>query len=110
MYVFIVQAEGEKVVREFFPNSTIMRPGPMWGKEDKLLGKIADVANWSPFLPTFFGGKQLIQPVAANDVGQAIMSALASTHSAGKTYELGGPELFHYDDLAKMVCDEIYQV
>ena len=41
---------------------------------------------------------------------QAIMSALASTDSAGKTYELGGPEIFHYEDLAKMVCDEIYQV
>ena len=38
------------------------------------------------------------------------MSALASTDSAGKTYELGGPEIFHYEDLAKMVCDEIYQV
>ena len=70
LFDFICQGVGEKVVREFFPNATIMRPAAMWGKEDKLLGKIADVANWSPFLPTFHGGKQKIQPVAANDVGQ----------------------------------------
>lgn len=103
------KAEGEKVVRMFHPNATIMRPAPMWGKEDKFLGRICDMANWAPFIPTANFGKQKLQPVSAIDVAQAIMSALASTSSQGKTYELGGPQIFEHEQLLNLVCDEIYQ-
>jgi len=102
------KGEGEEVVRDFFPDATILRPAPMWGNEDKMLGKIADCTNWFPFLPTVNDGKQKIQPVAANDVGQAIVSALASTESQGKTYELAGPDVITHSELLRLVADEIY--
>ena len=41
----ILKARGEEVVRSIFPETTIVRPAPMFGFEDRLLHKLAGVAN-----------------------------------------------------------------
>jgi NADH dehydrogenase (ubiquinone) 1 alpha subcomplex subunit 9 len=45
MLTFIFQARGEDVVRSIFPETTIVRPAPMFGFEDRLLHKLAGVTN-----------------------------------------------------------------
>lgn len=40
-----VQARGEAVVRSIFPETTIVRPAPLFGFEDNLLHKLAGVSN-----------------------------------------------------------------
>lgn len=35
-----MQALGEKAVREVIPDATIVRPGTMWGHEDRFLNRI----------------------------------------------------------------------
>lgn len=37
------KAEGEDAVRRTFPNATIVRPGSIYGHEDRLLNKMAGV-------------------------------------------------------------------
>ncbi len=39
------QGQGEEVAREIFPETTIVRPAPMFGFEDKLLNKLASATN-----------------------------------------------------------------
>ena len=39
------QAQGEEVVRSIFPEATIVRPGPLFGFEDRLLHKLAGRTN-----------------------------------------------------------------
>ena len=39
------QARGEAVVRDIFPETTIVRPAPLFGFEDRLLHKLAGVTN-----------------------------------------------------------------
>lgn len=39
------QARGEAVVRQIFPETTIVRPAPLFGFEDRLLHKLAGVTN-----------------------------------------------------------------
>jgi hypothetical protein len=39
------QARGEAVVRSIFPETTIVRPAPLFGFEDRLLHKLAGVTN-----------------------------------------------------------------
>jgi NADH dehydrogenase (ubiquinone) 1 alpha subcomplex subunit 9 len=41
----IWQGWGEEVVRSIFPETTIVRPAPMFGNEDWLLHKLAGVTN-----------------------------------------------------------------
>ena len=40
-----LQAWGEEVVRSIYPETTIVRPAPMFGFEDNLLHKLAGVSN-----------------------------------------------------------------
>lgn len=42
---FKTKGWGERVVREIFPETTIVRPAPMFGFEDNLLHKLAGVTN-----------------------------------------------------------------
>lgn len=42
---FRTKARGEQVVRDIFPETTIVRPAPMWGYEDRLLHRLAGVTN-----------------------------------------------------------------
>lgn len=39
------KARGEEVVRSIFPETTIVRPAPMFGFEDRLLHRLAGVTN-----------------------------------------------------------------
>ncbi len=41
----IEQGKGEEVVRQIFPETTIVRPAPMFGFEDRLLNRLAGVTN-----------------------------------------------------------------
>jgi NADH dehydrogenase (ubiquinone) 1 alpha subcomplex subunit 9 len=40
------QAEGERVARQLFPETTIVRPAPCFGFEDNLLHRLASVTNF----------------------------------------------------------------
>ena len=42
---FRTKARGEEIVRGIFPETTIVRPAPMFGFEDRLLNKLAGVTN-----------------------------------------------------------------
>jgi NADH dehydrogenase (ubiquinone) 1 alpha subcomplex subunit 9 len=39
------KARGEDAVRDAFPDATIVRPGPLYGYEDKLLNSIASASS-----------------------------------------------------------------
>jgi hypothetical protein len=41
-----IQGWGERLVREIYPETTIVRPAPMFGFEDRLLHKLAGVTNF----------------------------------------------------------------
>ena len=42
---FRTKARGEEVVRSIFPETTIVRPAPLFGFEDRLLHRLAGVTN-----------------------------------------------------------------
>lgn len=39
------KAQGEEVARNIFPETTIIRPAPMFGFEDRLLHRLAGMTN-----------------------------------------------------------------
>ena len=72
----------------------------LFGKGHGIFADIARLAQLSPVMPIFGGGKTRFQPVYVGDVAQAV-SALISRGSTGKTFELAGPS--HYS--AKELVD-----
>jgi uncharacterized protein YbjT (DUF2867 family) len=96
---------GEALVREAFPDATILRPSLVFGPEDHLFNRFAGMARLLPFMPVICGDTQF-QPVYVGDVADAVMAALARSDAAGATYELGGPQVWRFRELLAYVLKE----
>lgn len=100
------KAIGEKAVRNKFEDAIIVRPATVFGAEDRFLNWIAETMNRSPYFPLLNGGENVLQPVAAEDVGKALMSILEQHQTfAGKTFQLAGPAEYTYKEIAEFVGD-----
>ncbi|KAF8610037.1 NAD(P)-binding protein [Ceratobasidium sp. AG-I] len=93
------KAQGEEAVREVYPEATIVRPGPMFGHEDKLLNSMA---VW-PMLWTLNNGDTKIRPAHVLDVAQAL-SSLLTVPAAGQTFNLPGPAYHTYNSLLDLIA------
>lgn len=97
----------EKAVRETVPGAVIFRPSIVFGPEDGFFNKFAELARWSPFLPLIGGGHTRFQPVYVGDVAEAVALAVDGKAEGGKTYELGGPEVFTFRQLMEEMLSTI---
>lgn len=95
------KAEGEAAVREAFPEATIMRPSVIFGPEDNFLNRFASMARFLPALPLIGGGRTRFQPVYVADVADAIMAVLERDDAQGRTYELGGPSIYTFEQIMR---------
>ncbi|KAI9852532.1 MAG: NADH-ubiquinone oxidoreductase 40 kDa subunit [Thelocarpon superellum] len=100
---FRTKGRGEEVVRSIFPETTIVRPAPLFGFEDRLLHKLAGVTN----LFTSNHMQERFWPVHAVDVGSALEVMLNDDSTAGETYELYGPKNYSMAEIAELVDREI---
>lgn len=97
------KAQGEAAVRAAFPAATIIRPSVVFGREDNFVNKFAGMARLMPMLPILRGSAKF-QPVFAADVGKAIAAAaLDPGRHAGRTYELGGPQVLTMRELNQWI-------
>ncbi|WP_114392425.1 complex I NDUFA9 subunit family protein [Oleisolibacter albus] len=101
------KAAGEQQVLAAFPDVTIFRPSIVFGPEDGFFNRFAQMATLLPFLPLIGGGHTRFQPVYVGDVADAVMAALATTESKGKTYELGGPRTYSFRELMELTLRQI---
>ena len=97
------RGRGERVVQEAFPGVTIVRPSAMFGPGDALFGTLAQLARLLPVVPLIGGGHTRLQPVFVEDVAEAIAAILADPATAGRTYELAGPEVYTMRELVMIV-------
>lgn len=96
------KGEGEAAVRAAFPAATILRPSVLFGREDNFINRFAVMARLAPALPVVRGATKL-QPLYAMDLARAIAAAAFDADHAGKTYELGGPEVLTMRELMAKV-------
>ena len=101
------KAQAEADVKSYVPTATIVRPSIIFGTEDGFFNRFAAMTRFTPALPAIGGGHTRFQPVYVGDVAEAIIAALELPDSAGKTYELGGPETFTFKELLKYILKEI---
>ena len=96
---------GEDLVREAFPNATILRPSLLFGKDDDFTTMFAQMIRWLPVLPVFGPDKEL-QLVYVDDVAEAVAVALESPgEHGGKIFELGGPEKVTMLELNRRIAE-----
>jgi NADH dehydrogenase len=96
------RAMGEAEVRAAFPSAIIMRPSVIFGTNDEFFNKLGLIARMLPIMP-LFGGKTHFQPVYVGDVAEAFAEAVKGNLKAGKTFELGGPDVLTNRELVERV-------
>ena len=101
------RAVGERLVREAFPGTTILRPSVMFGPEDEFFNQLAALIRMMPVLPLFGSGAVKLQPVYVNDVAQAVAKALVTEAAKDKIYELGGPRVYTYKALLQLLLKQL---
>jgi NADH dehydrogenase len=103
----LTKAAGESAVRETIPGAVILRPSVVFGQDDRFFNRFAEMAMISPALPLIGGGQTRFQPVFVGDVAQAVAEAVWNTDAAGRTYELGGPTIYTFEALMRLLLAEI---
>jgi NADH dehydrogenase (ubiquinone) 1 alpha subcomplex subunit 9 len=101
------KAESEAVVKEIFPDATILRPGSMFGPEDRFLARIAGQAQGAPVFPLIAGAQAKRTPIFYNDVAEAIMICMRDPATIGKTYDLGGPSVYTLEEVYQQIFDMV---
>jgi len=93
--------EGELAVKDEFPDVTIFRPSDIFGQEDRFMRYYAHFWRRTfQWLPLWHRGEKTIkQPVHVSDVAQGVINALRDPESAGKTYDIVGPNRYQLSEL-----------
>jgi NADH dehydrogenase len=101
------RGEGELAVRAAFANAIIIRPAVMFGRDDAFLNTLVKLLQRLPANPMFGRGRTRLQPVYVEDVAEAIARCLRPTPTQTVAYELGGPRIYTYEELLKLVGHQL---
>ncbi len=115
----LTKYEAEQIVRESGLRWTIFRPSVIHGPDGEFMQLVkgwvtGQEAPWK-FLPYFFrvderSGEAIpgsLQPVAVEDVAQAIAESLEQADAVGEVYPLGGPEALTWPEALEAARDAI---
>src|SRR5258708_14929906 len=101
------KVEAESAIVAGFDTATILRPSVVFGPDDVLFNRLARIAATAPFMPVVGNGKARVQPVFVADVAAAAVAVLARPDTAKSVFELGGPRVYTYRELAALTLNEI---
>lgn len=99
------KGDGEAAVRAAFPAAVILRPSIIFGREDNFINRFAGLIQFLPVIPVIAPGTKF-QPVYVGDVADAVVAAL-DAKAAGKTFELGGPQVLTMSELQQWIANAI---
>ena len=98
------KAQGEAVLRQAAADGalalTLLRPSVMYGSGDRLLHLFAGLQRVFPLIPLACAETRF-QPVWVRDVAQALVRCLRDDATAGRSYELCGPEVWTLRELVR---------
>ena len=100
------KGEAEAQIRAVYPDAVILRPSLVFGASDGFLNRFAAMATSAPALPLIGGGATKFQPVYVGDVAEAVARAVTRGDAAGRTFELGGPDVYSFREVLELVCRE----
>lgn len=102
------KGKAQEYVVQFAPNWTALRPSAIFGPQDEFFNSLAQLAQLTPFVfPLIGGGKAEFQPVAVDDVVEAIVRSIDDDTTIGKELGLGGPEVLTLGEIERRVIKAI---
>jgi NADH dehydrogenase len=100
------RAEGEHAVQSAFRGTVVVRAAVMFGADGGFGTAVLDLMRKLPAYPLFGRGQTRLQPVAVDDVAEAVARILTRPEREPALYELGGPDVFTYEEFLRTVARE----
>jgi uncharacterized protein YbjT (DUF2867 family) len=97
------KGQGEQAVLAALPSAMILRPSIIFGREDSFVNRFAGLIGMLPIVPVI-GGDIKFQPIFVGDVAKVVAAVITNpAQTAGKTLELGGPEVISMEGLNRWI-------
>jgi NADH dehydrogenase len=95
----------EEAVRRSGLDGTVLRPSILFGEGDHVFTLLAAMLRAQPVMPVIGDGRMRLQPLSVHDVTRIVARCLEDPGTAGRAYELGGPDQVSYEDMLRAVMD-----
>ena len=100
---FRSKALAEEAVLDAELGGTVFAPSIVYDRDDPWVTLLRRLALL-PMLPVSGEGDALYQPIWAHDVARAVLGWVEGPDGARQRYELAGPQVLSYDDMARTVA------
>jgi uncharacterized protein YbjT (DUF2867 family) len=97
----------EEAVRRSSLDWTIFRPSVIFGPRDGFVNVLANLIRRAPIVPVVGSGESKFQPVAVGEVAEAFRAVLDDPSAIGQIYELGGGEIYSYEELLDAIATQL---
>lgn len=98
------KGRGEQALQAIAQDSglrlTLVRPSVVFGADDRFIHLLARMQQMLPLVPLACAQARF-QPVWVQDVAHAVARMVLDVRLAGRTYELGGPDVFTLAELVR---------
>jgi uncharacterized protein YbjT (DUF2867 family) len=93
----------EQAVKGSSLEHVIFRPSFVFGPDGGALKQFKQLARFAPVTPIVGSGTQRIQPIWIDDVAAYFAAAIDSREAAGRTFELGGPDIVTWNEFWELL-------
>ncbi len=97
---------GEKKVRQNFPQSVILKPSIVYSVDDNFTTNFMSLLSLLPFMPLYYSGKTQFTPIHVADLANIIFE-IVQKKITDITIECIGPEVFTFKDIILKILKSI---
>jgi len=104
---FRAKGRAERAIRESGQSGldfTIFRPALVYGADDRVTNLLARAIKYAPIFAIPGTGKQIVQPVAVDDLATCVAMAVGG-HGRNATFAIGGPEPLSFEELIQLMME-----
>lgn len=100
-----VRLAAEEAIHTSGLDYTILRPTMIYGSNrDRNMWRLIRLLRITPVMPIFGDGESLQQPIFVDDVAQAVLLALKTNDTIGRSYNIAGKEPLTYNQVIDTVA------
>jgi NADH dehydrogenase len=101
---FSTKFKAERQIRDSGIDFVIFRPSIIYGPGDHFTTAIVDLLKRLPVFPILGFSRSRLQPVAIEDIADALVQAVERPDLSGRTFEIAGPERLEFAKIVRIVA------